>query len=161
MEHLSDILSGCAIIVSIASFFHARQIYKHQKLKDKIAIKQNILNISNDITFTLEHNINYLEDRISNIKIMQNMVLIEGLDSKLNAMLRTIQDEINKQHEYLQRNDKFINTIIHDKLTNLDYSDLSSQLELKKCYLNNFKILSNKYNTFYKILDDVFEGKKS
>lgn len=155
MAYLSSILSILAIIISAATYVHNRQVYKQQKRKDEFQKKQNILDISNDITFVLEHNISYLEDRKNIVKLLLNRVLIEGLGEKLNETLKTLNDEIEKQHQYLQSNDEFINKIILIESENLDETSLYSQLELKKILLTNFRVLSKRYSDFYKFFDDI------
>ena len=97
MVYLSSILSILAIIISTATYVHNRQVYKQQKRKDEFQKKLNILDISNDITFVLEHNISYLEDRKNILKILLSRVLIEGLEEKLNDIRINVVTKILMQ----------------------------------------------------------------
>jgi len=158
MEYFNSGLSILAIIISGLTYRHTKRVQDEQKQKEYLELKHKIVDITLEITFLLETNISYLTDKLCTMEVLQKVYLKNLSCEKLKIVMTSIENlktEINHLEKYLEINNLKLEKLPDIKQQDLNYSVYSEQLELKKSYLSNLKILSDKYNIMYKTLESI------
>lgn len=158
IENIDKVISFSAIIISGLSYLNSKKILREQKQKEVLDLKQKLIDVSSDTSLVLENNLSYLTERLHTIEIFRDLEekrLSDKEKQNLEQKIEAIKTGINKQNEYIDRNEKLFKSLLYKSPHEISYDDYTKELDFKKYLLSNFKILTSKYRFEFDLLNDI------